>query len=88
MTRTIPDLRELSRQLEEQTGADSIATVERIYLDGDGKRYECVYPDCGFVRYDPVAMWKHVHFSRKHGLSFGVDLQRLVADLLPREVTA
>ena len=25
---------------------------------------------------------------RKHGLSFGVDLQRLVADLLPREVTA
>lgn len=76
------NLRELSRQLEEQTGADSIDTVERIYLDGDGRRYECVHPGCPFVRRDPVAMWRHVHFSRRHGLSFGVPLERLVADLL------
>jgi hypothetical protein len=81
-------LRALSMDLEAVTGADSIPTIERIYRRNgpeDGSRpsvYECVFPDCTAVRRDPIAMWRHVHFSRKHGLSFGVTTPEEAAGLV------
>lgn len=58
-------LRVLSMRLEKKTGADSIPTVERVYPNENGI-YECVWPYCGYRRHDAAAMWKHVHFSKKH----------------------
>lgn len=66
------ELEQLSVALEDDTGFDSIPTVERLY---DGV---CCFPDCEFHRSDPAALWEHVHFSRKHGLSFEAKLPDLI----------
>lgn len=62
----------LSLDLENETGFDSISTIERLY---DG---ECCFPDCAFRTRDALKMWKHVHFGRKHGKSFGATLDELL----------
>lgn len=81
-------LRAISLELEEETGYDSIPTIERTYLDLDERDvYECPFPDCSLVRRDSVAMWKHVHFSRKHGLSFGRSLEHLIAERIEQAQT-
>lgn len=59
-------LRELTENIERDTGLDSIATIERVYPDDEGETCVCVYPECGYRRRDPVEMWWHVHFSDKH----------------------
>ena len=60
----------LSLAWEEQTGYDSIPTIERVYeRTGRGRTdsgaYKCVWPKCGFARRDSVALWRHVHTA--HG---------------------
>lgn len=64
------ELRHLSVSLEQQTGFDSIPTIERVYEESDGGAYLCVFPGCGFKRKDATAMWLHVHFG-PHGRPFG-----------------
>lgn len=59
----------LSVDLEQETGFDSIATIERVYNRSDSGSIVCCYPDCRYSRRDPVAIWWHVHFG-PHGLSF------------------
>lgn len=63
-------LRDLSERLEDRTGYDSIPTIERVY-ENNG-RYLCPFPGCTVAKTTPELMWHHVHFSRTHGLSFGV----------------
>jgi len=65
---------ELSVRLERETGADSIPTIARMYGDPDSRRgtLACVFPGCRFRTLDPERMWRHVHFNRRHGYSFGV----------------
>jgi hypothetical protein len=70
------ELRDLSVLLERETGFDSIPTIERMY-EADSGAYECVFPDCRISRRKAEAMWRHVHFSAAHGLSFGRTLQQL-----------
>jgi hypothetical protein len=51
------------------TGYDSIRTIGAMYSRGEnrtGGAHQCVFPDCGYARYDSEDMWNHVHFSRKH----------------------
>lgn len=65
--------RELSVRLERDTGYDSIPTIERLYYDPDDEgRYLCPFPRCPTVRKSAESMWRHVHFTRKHKLSFRV----------------
>jgi hypothetical protein len=74
MTAVDTDLRALSVNLEAKTGFDSIPTIERIYArnEAGAPPYDCPFPHCAATRRDPVEMWRHVHFGRKHPLSFGV----------------
>lgn len=67
------DLVELSVQLQDETGYDSIPTIEAMYHG------QCVFPDCDFGSKSPEKMWKHVHFARKHGRSFEASLDDLIA---------
>jgi hypothetical protein len=60
--------REVSVGLEDATGYDSIPTIERIYEDNG--RYLCPFPGCVRATRSAETMWRHVHFSRAHGLSF------------------
>jgi len=55
------DLRALSLEWEEQTGYDSIDTVERVYPRTKSGAYVCVHPGCSFARRDPVKIWRHTH---------------------------
>jgi hypothetical protein len=66
------DLVALSLWLEEKTGYDSIPTIERVYDATDTGRIECCYPDCKFRSLNAEDVWRHVHFGRTHGLTFGV----------------
>lgn len=75
------DLRALSVELEAETGYDSIPTIERIH-GGD-----CPYLRCLFRRLDPEAMWRHLHFSNTHGLSFGMPLDELLETRSAKEPT-
>lgn len=59
------ELRALSRVWEDQTGYDSIDTVERVYEQSESGAYKCVCPGCSFARHDAVKMWRHVHTA--HG---------------------
>jgi hypothetical protein len=61
-----PDVRERSLRLERETGADSIATIERVYERRPSGAIECVWPRCEYARHDPVALWRHVHDLRAH----------------------
>ena len=61
----------MADDLEARTGADSIATIERVYDRSESGAYRCVFPGCRFIRRDPVNMWYHLHFGQAHGLSFG-----------------
>lgn len=61
-----PDVRERSKRLEEETGADSIETIEHVYDRGPSGAIRCVYPGCKFHRFDAVAMWRHVHDPAVH----------------------
>jgi hypothetical protein len=67
----------LSVRLEDETGYDSIPTIEMGYSGKPGV-YLCPFPDCEFAHRNAVEMWKHYHFSAKHGLSFGRSLATLV----------
>ena len=66
------DLEALSQRLEQQTGYDSIPTIERMYRTTPSGTIKCCYPHCTVLRRRPEDMWRHIHFSQKHGLSFGV----------------
>jgi len=59
-------IRERSLRLEKETGADSIATIERVYDRRDNGVIECIWPGCKFARKDPVAVWQHVHNVKVH----------------------
>ncbi len=74
MTSPVPadQLRELSLRLEKETGFDSIQSIERVYDQTERGAYTCCFPGCGLSRRDAAEMWRHVHFSPIHGLSFGV----------------
>lgn len=51
---------------EASTGADSIATIERVYdRHADSGAYRCCWPECSFSRRDPEVLWRHVHSA--HG---------------------
>jgi hypothetical protein len=60
-------LRRWSLAWERETGADSIATIERLYERTPSGGITCVYPGRVYTRRDPEEMWLHVHFSPKHG---------------------
>lgn len=69
----------LSLRLEAETGYDSIPTIVRIYdRTGPSGRYVCPFPTCDTTISGAERMWRHVHFSRKHGLSFGVKTPELL----------
>jgi hypothetical protein len=66
------DYRALSVRLEQQTGYDSIPTIEGMYEDPDHPgRFVCCFPGCTTATRSAQRMWLHVHFGQKHGLSFG-----------------
>jgi hypothetical protein len=50
---------------EAATGADSIATIERVYDRTSAGAWVCIYPDCSLARHDAAALWRHVHSA--HG---------------------
>lgn len=65
----VPDgwsLADWSRIFEVATGADSVATIGRMYEEEPGAALVCCWPGCRFRRHDPEAMWRHVHASRAH----------------------
>lgn len=73
---------DVSVDLEKITGYDSIPTVLDHYRAYDAEVegrmvLECVVPGCHFRRRDPAEMWIHVHFSPKHGRSFGMTFDEL-----------
>lgn len=78
------DLRQIALFMEQHPswGCDSIDTVETHYRADSGRGFECVYPDCATRSSDPIEMWKHVHFGRKHGQSFGIPWDNLGWDLV------
>ena len=51
----------LSLAWEQETGYDSIPTIERVYEWSDTGVCSCVVPGCTFRRRDAEAMWRHVH---------------------------
>lgn len=57
-------LREWSIAWENAIGFDSIRTMEHKYERTKNGAYKCVWPDCKYAVYDPVRLWKHVHFSK------------------------
>jgi hypothetical protein len=61
----VGDLRQLSKHIEDDTGYDSVETIEKMYLEGPNS-YLCCFPECSFRRADPEEMWKHVHLGPKH----------------------
>jgi hypothetical protein len=61
------DLRAISLNWENETGYDSIETIERLYARSASGAYCCVWPHCSFARHDAVALWRHVHTA--HGKS-------------------
>lgn len=70
----------ISLDWEEQTGYDSIPTIERVYDRTTRGGYMCVYPKCSFARLDSIAVWRHVH--TKHGSnSLPPDIQRQLSDV-------
>jgi hypothetical protein len=75
----VTSLYDLSVRLEEQTGFDSIPTIERVYERfGPGDRsIACVWPNCDHTRRDGKAMWKHVHFHHNPP-AFGLTLHAFV----------
>jgi hypothetical protein len=75
------DLVALSVRLEEQTGYDSIPTIERVYDRYPNGSYACCWPDCGRRTREAVAMWRHVHFQ-SHGLSFDRTWEEVTASTL------
>ena len=63
-------VRDWSVKYEQETGKDSIPTIERVYMRTErGGGIICIFPGCNFVRKDAEAMWRHVHASKKHGLT-------------------
>lgn len=72
------ELELLSVELEAETGYDSIFTIWGSYLTDDTGRYQCVDPRCPVTTTGPTDMWEHVHFSKRHGLSFGASLAELI----------
>lgn len=81
---TAAEVEALSLELEGASGYDSIPTIRRAYPrrpDAYGDEtgpYECVWPGCRFARRDVAAMWRHVHFSDKHGRSFGLTYRQML----------
>lgn len=69
-----PEIVALSLRLEAETGYDSIPTIEGMYSN------ECIFPGCETRTKDAEKMWLHVHFGRKHGLSFGKTLDELLEE--------
>lgn len=66
------NLVELSVKIEQEMGGwDSIPTITRVYETTDRGAFICPFPDCGQTRRDPAAMWRHVHFTERHGCPFG-----------------
>lgn len=82
---TVEQLRAISLALEESTGFDSIPTIELHYRTStrsphrQDRGFGCVFPTCVHRTATATMMWKHVHFGRKHGLSFGVKWADLTA---------
>lgn len=58
---------QFSLEWENDTGYDSIPTIETHYVNG------CVVPGCNFQRKDPVEMWFHVHLSKSHDPQYPLD---------------
>lgn len=74
-----------SLAIERDQGWDSLHTMATNYPTSPSGAVRCPFPKCGFTRFDPRAMFEHVHF-KAHGLTFGMDL-RAFADGAPvREV--
>lgn len=84
MTHDLPlgnaEYRALSERLEKATGFDSIPTIERVYEATDTGRILCCWLGCKFKSLEAEDVWRHVHFSAKHGLSFGVKTPSEVPD--------
>lgn len=74
-------IRHVSRDIEVETGCDSVDTIERFQLCDDDARnscdepcgeYHCVYPRCTFKsRYSNV-VWLHEVFGHEGGTGPGV----------------
>lgn len=60
-SQTTDDALWLSLAWEKATGADSIATIQRVYHRRKSGAIECIYPGCEFARKDPEKVWRHVH---------------------------
>lgn len=56
----------LSFTWEQESGYDSIATIERVYSRTDGGAYACCFPGCAVTRRDLAKLWLHVH-GPQHG---------------------
>jgi hypothetical protein len=51
----------LSFAWEEESGCDSIDTIEAVYSRTDGGAYVCCFPGCSVARHDAAKLWLHVH---------------------------
>lgn len=80
MTLSEGDLIELSLMLEGRTGFDSIPTVHGFAERTKVGTLRCYVPGCNLTRPDAAALWRHLHFSMKHGYSFGVKSPEEVPD--------
>lgn len=54
----------LTVEIEQETGLDSIPTIERVYERSPRGKYRCVFPECSYTTYASSGMWFHVHSSR------------------------
>lgn len=52
---------ELSVAWEDESGYDSIPTIERVYDRTPSGAYLCCWPGCKVARRDAGALWVHVH---------------------------
>jgi hypothetical protein len=64
-------LRKVALAYEDETGYDSIDTIESVYECTEAGAYLCPYPHCKVARHDPLQMWFHVHGG--HGDHLPID---------------
>lgn len=69
----------ISTVVEEETGYDSIATIERIYERTARDSIRCCFPRCQFRSRDAEKMWRHVHGVTGHH-------RTMVSDVVQRAI--
>lgn len=83
-------IRAISLDIEHETGADSVDTIERFQLcdydvrnscDEPCGKYHCAFPGCSFKTQYSYVMWLHEHMQDCHEPLLGWTLTQFLEEL-------